>query len=100
MHCCTDIQSPSPASGRVLLGRSTRGMWELPGGRIETGEVAQVSAVRELAEETGLTARLYHLRLPCRGLPTTAPWRPPPCRAPAPDTTGLPTRCEIDYLVL
>jgi len=46
------------ASGRVLLGRSTRGMWELPGGRIETGEAAQAAAVRELSEETGLTARV------------------------------------------
>ncbi|MGW1107353.1 methyltransferase, FxLD system [Streptomyces sp. NPDC002540] len=45
------------ASGRVLLGRSTQGMWELPGGRIETGESAPAAAVRELAEETGLTAR-------------------------------------------
>lgn len=44
------------ASGRVLLGRSTRGMWELPAGRIETGEAAPAAAVRELAEETGLTA--------------------------------------------
>ncbi|MFI0776246.1 NUDIX domain-containing protein [Streptomyces sp. NPDC021212] len=45
-------------AGRVLLGRSTRGMWELPGGRIETGESAQAAAVRELAEETGLKASL------------------------------------------
>lgn len=26
------------ACGHILLGRSTQGMWELPGGRIETGE--------------------------------------------------------------
>lgn len=45
------------ASGRVLLGRSAKGMWELPGGRIEEQESAQGAAVRELAEETGLTAR-------------------------------------------
>ncbi|WP_030913247.1 NUDIX domain-containing protein, partial [Streptomyces sp. NRRL F-5126] len=44
--------------GRVLLGRSTRGMWELPGGRIETDEAAPAAAVRELNEETGLTARV------------------------------------------
>ncbi|MER8091561.1 NUDIX domain-containing protein [Streptomyces sp. NPDC087532] len=44
--------------GRVLLGRSTRGMWELPGGWIETGEAAPAAAVRELAEESGLTARM------------------------------------------
>ncbi|MFF0143509.1 NUDIX domain-containing protein [Streptomyces sp. NPDC005227] len=42
--------------GRVLLGRSTGGMWELPGGRIETGESAPAAAVRELTEETGLAA--------------------------------------------
>ncbi|MFD8218093.1 NUDIX domain-containing protein [Streptomyces sp. NPDC059697] len=43
-------------AGRVLLGRSARGMWELPGGKTSGQESFEQAAVRELAEETGLTA--------------------------------------------
>lgn len=46
------------AAGQVLLGRSPDGMWELPGGRVETGESVQDAAVRELAEEPGLAVEL------------------------------------------
>ncbi|MFF1907241.1 methyltransferase, FxLD system [Kitasatospora sp. NPDC058218] len=42
--------------GQVLLGWSARGMWELPGGKIEGPEPLEATAVRELAEETGLLA--------------------------------------------
>ncbi|MFF4344931.1 methyltransferase, FxLD system [Kitasatospora sp. NPDC001540] len=51
--------------GRVLLGWSTRRMWELPGGKIDTvadgdgetrAESLEEAAVRELAEESGLLA--------------------------------------------
>jgi protein-L-isoaspartate(D-aspartate) O-methyltransferase len=43
-------------AGRILLGRSRRGMWELPGGKNVGSESFEAAAVRELAEETGLEA--------------------------------------------
>ncbi|MEU2437427.1 methyltransferase, FxLD system [Streptomyces rubradiris] len=43
-------------AGRVLLGRSRRGMLELPGGKSSGPEDFATAAVRELAEETGLIA--------------------------------------------
>ncbi|MEW2626022.1 methyltransferase, FxLD system [Streptomyces sp. NPDC048106] len=42
--------------GRVLLGWSRRGMWEIPGGKVEGAEPLDEAGVRELAEETGLHA--------------------------------------------
>ncbi|MEU4359966.1 methyltransferase, FxLD system [Streptomyces virginiae] len=43
-------------AGRVLLGRSRRGMLELPGGKTDGSEDFAAAAVRELAEETALVA--------------------------------------------
>lgn len=43
-------------AGRVLLGRSRHGLLELPGGKTTGAEDFAAAAVRELAEETGLTA--------------------------------------------
>ncbi|MEA1941298.1 MAG: NUDIX domain-containing protein [Pseudomonadota bacterium] len=37
------------------------GEWSLPGGKIEYGETAAEAALRELAEETGTTARITGL---------------------------------------
>lgn len=49
------------AAGRLLLVRRAnepgRGLWSVPGGRVEPGETDRDALVRELAEETGLLVR-------------------------------------------
>lgn len=49
------------ADGRLLLIRRGqepgRGLWSLPGGRVEPGESDAQAVVREVAEETGLLVR-------------------------------------------
>lgn len=50
------------AAGRVLMAERrpeqiSGGFWEIPGGKIEPGETAEAAAIRELREETGLSAQ-------------------------------------------
>jgi mutator protein MutT len=47
--------------GRVLLLRNERGEWELPGGHLDAGETPEEAVVREIREETGLSATVTSL---------------------------------------
>tara|TARA_R110000744_G_scaffold34878_3_gene81028 strand:+ start:1988 stop:2446 length:459 start_codon:yes stop_codon:yes gene_type:complete len=68
----TIIRRPVPAVGTacfrgddvLLIRRGTKplaGDWSIPGGRLEFGERTADGALRELHEETGITARLVGL---------------------------------------
>ncbi len=55
------VQQGSPDTSGALIGRIDRRgrlLWSLPKGHLEAGETAEEAAVREVAEETGITGRV------------------------------------------
>ena len=40
---------------------SVKGLWGFPGGKVDAGELLTISAMREIREETGVTAKLTGL---------------------------------------
>jgi 8-oxo-dGTP diphosphatase len=53
-HIVSAAVVATDAAGRVLLVRSPRRGWEMPGGQVELGESLEAAAIREVREESGI----------------------------------------------
>jgi len=60
LGCSVAVFDPSRQK-ILLMRRDDNGLWCLPSGGMEPGESASETAVREVAEETGLTVRVSGL---------------------------------------
>ena len=60
--CVAPYAAVRDITGRILLvRRCDTGDWELPGGHVDPGESASDAAVRETAEESGITVEITGL---------------------------------------
>jgi 8-oxo-dGTP diphosphatase len=50
-----------PETSRILIVHNRRGDWSLPGGAREQGETLAETAIRETAEEAGVTVKINKL---------------------------------------
>lgn len=60
IHILSAAGLVSRPDGKVLLVKSPCRGWEYPGGQVEMGESAAAGALREILEESGITARVTH----------------------------------------
>jgi 8-oxo-dGTP diphosphatase len=61
---CAGVVVRDDAGRLLMIRRGTdpgRGLWSLPGGRVEPGETPAAAAVREAREETGLAIEVGEL---------------------------------------
>ena len=58
------IKREESSSFKVLLVEDRFGHWTWPKGIVEEGESLEEAAVREVAEETGLIAEVFHVLTP------------------------------------
>ncbi|HEY85844.1 MAG TPA: NUDIX hydrolase [Chloroflexi bacterium] len=72
MPARNNLQSPKAAVGALVLNKGrvllvkretapSKGLWAIPGGKIELGETMDQAVEREILEETGLIIRAGHI---------------------------------------